>query len=112
MEKEREICPQCSSEAMIVQENEEGGYDVLCKECGYCVWGSIEKGWDGHNTLSQEVKFVLEEIRRQLKIAKRFAKTQDKWGTGANDAALLGAYHQGRLEALESIDSKLRSIRL
>ena len=109
IERERKECPECGSESMVVQENEEGGFDILCDDCGYCVWGSIEQGWDGNNTLSQQIGFVLEEIKRQLAVAKQYAKPQSEWPK--DDMRIIGAYHQGRLQCLEALDSKLREIR-
>ena len=52
-----------------------------------------------------ENKYLKKEIKRQLTIANRMALPREKWNK--NDMGYVGAYHLGRLEALEDIDSKL-----
>lgn len=50
------------------------------------------------------------EVERQLKLANKYALEQREWKTGKNNwAHMLGAYHQGRKEALESILRELDS---
>ncbi len=51
-------------------------------------------------------RIVLEEINRQITVAKTVALPREKWGKNP-PMKIIGAYHLGRLEALEDIKHRI-----
>jgi hypothetical protein len=53
------------------------------------------------------IKAIKHEIDRQLDLAKEYAIERKEWDMEKNTMQIIGAYHLGRKEALESIKKML-----